>query len=309
MSTMKNQTDLEREKLPAEVTFDKRVYGGISYFGQAITGSALTYWIRHSTGRPIFDKIAEWVGPNFISKITSKKGVEAIKEADSWIVVSTMVFVGTLFVAPVKWLEDKKAETVEKWTNEDNAKRTAQGEVIPQVELDRQQDLLKQLKESPKQSWLSLGIGRFASLVPVYAALYAIGKPNNRKMEEAFQSATSTVAEAIGMKELAKSKTFHRASGIAFYDGFYSMISAGGLYVFSKLSAGFGKTNDTKFINDIAEHEPLHNVTEHVIDTPEHHAKYHSTNQNHKPLTHRKTESFVEHIKPQDTNSNLQMAL
>ena len=111
IKNINNQTDgakdTKRQKLPMEQKFDRMAYGGISYLGQALAGSALTYWIRHSGGRPVYDKMANWLGPNFIEKITSKRGHEAVKSADSWITVSTMVVVGTLALIPIKWLEDK----------------------------------------------------------------------------------------------------------------------------------------------------------------------------------------------------------
>ncbi len=236
MSSIKQQT--EREKLPAEVKFDKWVYGGISYAAQAFTGSALAYWIKHAGGRPIYDKIANWMGPNFISKITSKTGHDAIKTADSWITVTTMVIVGTLFVAPVKWLEDKKIGIVERWTNEENAAREARGETIAPEEKQHQQELLDQLKCEPRQTWWSLMKARAASLVFVYTAVPLMDKLEaNQAMEAAFQKGTKAVAKGMGLKKIAESEGFKNASGIAFYDGFYSMISAGGLYVYSHFIA------------------------------------------------------------------------
>ncbi len=223
-----------RDKLPAEVKFDKAVYGGISYVAQALAGSGLTYWIRHSSGRPIYDKMANWLGPNFISKISKKTGAEAIKSADSWITVSTMVGVGTMFLIPVKWLEDRKAGIVENWTKKDNEKRAAQGHPLTDTELEKQDKMLSELKEDSKQTWASLLIARAASLIPVYVAVPLIGE-HNATMEAGFQKATRAIANATGLKKVAKSEAFHNASGIAFYDGFYSIISSGGLYVFSHL--------------------------------------------------------------------------
>ncbi len=237
MSSIKTQDDNAREKLPMEKKFDQLVYGGISYAAQAIAGSGLTYWVKHSSGRPIYDKIADWMGPNVISKFTSKRGKAAVTAADSFITVSTMVVVGTLFVIPVKWLEDMKANIVEKWTGEDNKKREARGETIAPEEKQHQTELLEQLQEAPKQNWWSLLTARAASLVFVYSAVPLIGDKNNKAMEGQFKSFTDKIATSVGAKKLANTEAFKNASGIAFYDGFYSMISAGGLYIYSHFIA------------------------------------------------------------------------
>jgi len=236
MSHMTPKDAHEREKLPAEKKFDGWVYGGISYLAQAVAGSGLTYWMRHAGGRPIFDKIANFAGPNIITPITGKVGAAAVKLADSLVTVSTMVFVGSLFVIPVKWLEDVKAGIVEKWTKSDNTAREARGETISPEEMQQQAELLDQLKAAPKQNWWSLGIGRAVSLIPVYTAVPLIGSWN-QPMEKAFQGVTKFVAKTAGLKKLANSEAFKNASGIAFYDGFYSIISAGGLYVYSHFIA------------------------------------------------------------------------
>lgn len=233
MSTVQPQEDRKREKLPMEKKFDQWVYGGISYAAQALAGSGLTYWIKHSSGRPVYDKVANWLGPNFISKFSSHRGKAAVTAADSFITISTMVFVGTLFVAPVKWLEDMKAGIVEKWTNDDNKAREARGEIIAPEVKEHQAALLDQLNTAPKQTWWSLLAARAASLVFVYTANPLIGDKNNKIMEAGFKKVTGKVAETLGAKKVAKSEIFQNASGIAFYDGFYSMISAGGLYIYS----------------------------------------------------------------------------
>lgn len=222
----------EREKLPAEEKFDTAVYGGISYAGQALTGSGLTYWIKHAGGRPLYDKMANWAGPNFISKITRAKGAEAIAKADSWITVSTMVVVGTMFLIPVKWLENRKASIIRNWTDKDNEDRKLQGKPISHEDQAMQEKQLRELEAEPKQTWRSLFTGRAASLVAVFTAVPLIGD-YNKVMESGFKNVTKSAAKSIGFNKIAKSEIFNNASGIAFYDLFYSMISAGGLYVFS----------------------------------------------------------------------------
>jgi hypothetical protein len=225
--------DGRREKLPVEAKFDKRVYGGISYFGQAAAGIILTNWIRHGSGRKHYDKLAQWVGPNLISRITSKKGAEAIKEADSWIVVSTMVMCGNAFLLPVKWLENAKSKIVRGMQEKENLRREARGEVIPVEERANQERLLTELDNAPKQSWTSLLTGRAFGLAAVYATLWGTGKKANGMAEDAITHGIQKGAETIGMKQLSKSKTLENYLRIGFYDTAYSAVSAGGLYVYS----------------------------------------------------------------------------
>jgi len=220
------------KKLPAEIKFDKAVYGGISYWAQAITGIALTKWLRHGSGRKYFDKIAGSVATNFIEKISSKRGVDAVKSADSWSTVTIMVGVGTTFLLPVKWLEDRKPEIV-RWINKrTNKSRTDKGEVISDKELAYQEMHLEALDKAPKQSWLSLLLGRAAGLAVVYTALPLIGD-NNKIMEDFSVDKVTKLVKGAGLKSVAQSKTFESYARISFYDLLYSCFSAGGLYVYS----------------------------------------------------------------------------
>lgn len=223
----------EREKLPAEKKFDKAVYGGISYAAQAGTGIALSYWIKHGSGRPIYDKIAKWFGPNVISKITSKTGQEAIKEADSWIIVTTMVSVGNLFLLPVKWLENRKPEIVRNWTEKQNEKLEKAGHPVSEATKKHQEELLQELEAEPKQNWKSLISGRVFALGAVYAVLHATGKDANEKMANLTAEATSKGVNGLGFTKVGQSKPFQNIINTAFYDVFYSAVSAGGLYVYS----------------------------------------------------------------------------
>lgn len=223
----------ERDKLPAERDFDKYVYGGISYAAQALAGIGLSYWIKYGSGKPIYNKIANWMGENFISKITTKRGADAIKEADHWIVVSTMVMMGNAFILPVKWLENKKAEIVRAWTEKDNQKRAEQGNAPSSEDRQKQQELLQQLEDAPKQSWWSLGFGRAFALAGVYATVHGVGQRRNEAMENAFSGAVTKTMGAVGMKSASKSQSVKGLFKITFNDLFYSTISAGGLYVYS----------------------------------------------------------------------------
>ncbi len=231
--------DDQREKLPMEKKFNQWAYGGISYFAQAFSGSSLMYWIKFGSGRHIYDKMAAWLGPNFISKITKLRGAKAIAGADSFITVTTMVMVGNLFLFPLKWVEDRKNEIVEKWTKEDNQKREAAGEIISAEEKEHQQKLLSQMKAEPKQDWWSLGTARAFSLLTVYGTLIAFDKifikekSLNQAMEKTFSDTVKKITSAVGFKKFSKNQIFSNVLNLGFFEGFYSMISAGGLFVYS----------------------------------------------------------------------------
>jgi hypothetical protein len=218
-----------RKKTRAEILFDKAVYGGISYAAQAASGIILTHWMKFGGGRKHYDKIANWLGPNFISKIKpSKTGAAAIKEADSWITVTTMVMMGNLFLLPVKWLENRKPKIV-RWLND------KQNEKHPPSEQERaeQEKSLALLDREPKQTWGSLLGGRAFGLAAVYGVLYGIGTKNNETAEIWSANQIIKGTEKVGLKKLAASKTYENYLRIGFYDVLYSMVSAGGLYIYS----------------------------------------------------------------------------
>lgn len=218
-----------RHKPRAEIVFDKAVYGGISYAAQAATGVVLTHWIKHGSGRKYFDKMANWAGEKLISKITSKKGEDAVKEADSWIVVTTMVMVGNAFLLPVKWLENRKPKIV-RWINEKQNDRTPP---TPEQRAQQEKDLAD-LDKEPKQNWWSLLGGRAFGLGAVYAVLWGLGEKRNNAAENATVTTLQKGMKKIGLEKYTtpggKTDQYMR---IGFYDVFYSMVSAGGLYLYS----------------------------------------------------------------------------
>lgn len=257
-----------REQLPMEKKFNKLAYGGISFLAQAVTGSALTYWIKYSSGRPVYDKIAKWVGPNFIEKFGKYKGAEAVGKADSFITIATMVMVGNMFLIPLKILENKRNEIVAKWTKADNEKRTARGDAPSEDELKHQQELIAELDNAPKQSWTSLGLGRTFALATVFTADRVMENAGaNAALENLTKNTTKGIANSVGLKKLAEWKPFERVSSLAFYDGFYSMISAAGLFVYSHFVVPPKKTekNDASLQDTIA---PAASLNEPPAPTP-----------------------------------------
>lgn len=224
------------KQLQAEITFDKAVYGGISYAAQAGTGIVLSHWLKHGKGLKYYDKMAKWTAEHVIPLVSNKRGAAAVEAAKAPVIVTTMIMVGNSFIPPVKWIEARKPEIV-RWLNERNNKKLAQKGYVQTDEERKSQDArLAALEKEPPQNWRSLMGGRVFGLAAVYATLFSLNRTpivNNESMEKAFSSSLSKITEGLGMKKLAKSKTFNTYTGIAFYDVFYSMISAGGLYIYS----------------------------------------------------------------------------
>src|SRR5688572_26823765 len=98
----------KREPLQAERIFNWRVYGMFNYGLQVATSVIATEWIKHGGGKAYFQKAAEWTGKNIIPRITSKQGAAAVKEANTYLVGTSLIMIGNLFLLPVKWFENNK---------------------------------------------------------------------------------------------------------------------------------------------------------------------------------------------------------
>jgi hypothetical protein len=222
--------DEHREKLPAEKTFDKAVYTGISYFAQGVAGIILARWLAFGKGKPHFDKMAEWLGPRMFPKKPLEK---AVKETNAFIITTTQIAAGTAFIPPVKALEDRKPEIVRSLHEKHVASKEAQGRPYTDEEKAHHEQCLQALEKEPKQSWGSLMEARVASLAGVYGVLFALGNERNEKLREFVANPITKGIEKIGFKEMAKSKTFAQYMQLSAVEVFYSAVSAGGLYVWS----------------------------------------------------------------------------
>lgn len=219
----------KRKKLPAEVTFDKAVYGGISYWAQMLTGIGLSYWFKHGSGKQLFEKICDNLGPKIFSATAASKGVKAASERlNSPLIVTTMVMVGNTFMIPVLWLEKHKPKIV-RWIH---SKTAATEPDYTEEKKQHDEAALYELEHAPKQNLSSILGGRAFGLAGVFATVFTMGKA-----EKSIQTFTTKTAQnafkVVGLKEIAKSPVAKRLMDISFLDAFYSAIAAGGLYVYS----------------------------------------------------------------------------
>jgi hypothetical protein len=216
-SAAKPAADKEmRVKLPAEMRFDKWVYGGISYFAQALTGILLLHSIKYGKLNQPFKRFTGW--------ITGKPS----KEISTSLVIALMVGVGTSFLIPVKWLENRKPEIV-RWIND----RMNAGHPPTAEEKAEQDKALQQLDNEPKQTWWSLLGGRAMGLAPVFAVNYLLGEGRNTWLQDKSAHYIQKGFGAVGLKKMSESKTVGEYLKLGFVDSFYSAVAASGLYIYS----------------------------------------------------------------------------
>lgn len=208
------------KKLRAEIFFDKAVYGGISYFTQALTGILLTHSIKYGKLQKPFNNFVQWI-----------TGKTLTKGASTTAMVTTMVMVGNAFILPVKWLENRKPKIV-RWIND---KMNARHEPTPEERAEQEKSLHYLEHHAPKQSWTSLLIGRAFGLAPVFGIDYLLGEERNVFLQKKSAEIIQKGFGAVGLKTLSKSKMTEEYIRIGFIDAFYSAIAAGGLYVYSHL--------------------------------------------------------------------------
>jgi len=226
------------KKIPAEILFDKAVYGGISYAAQAGTGILLSHSIRYGRLQKPFNNFVQWI-----------TGKAVTKGASTTAILTTMVMVGNAFLIPVKWLENRKPKIV-RWIND---KMNAGHEPTSEEREAREARLHYLEHHAPKQNWLSLILGRGFGLGVVYGVDHVIGEKNNAFLQERSTELIQKGLGKAGFKGLEKSKMFGEYLRIGFIDSFYSMISAGGLYVYSHILHPHKKPNMEKPENDVSE--------------------------------------------------------
>jgi hypothetical protein len=249
----------KRKKIAAEKIFDWAVYGGISYFAQALSGTLATRWLKYGGGRKYGAMAAEWTGRNIMEQITSKRGAAAVEEANTFVTVTALVTMGNMFVTPVKLIEDHKAQAVQ-WI-EDNVVHPDKS----QLSEEQKQEIataIHAVENRQKQTWFSLLTSRGGALATVYMTERALGQRRNKVMQDLCGDAVTNTFRSAGMRDLANNPATRQFAEIGFVDFFYSTIAAGGLYLYSKLIRPDEKTADDNPVfpaleHMVAEEEPL----------------------------------------------------
>lgn len=219
--------------LTAEKIYDFSLYG-IWNYGIQVGASVLAgMWFKEGGGKPYFNKAADWMGKNVMSKITSKTGAAAAKESHTWLIFGALITVGNLFIPPIQYIEHRKHHVVSKINDWLNNWRTARGDAPNEKELQEQQETIAAIAAEPQQTSASLWGGRIAGLSANFLAAHIVGRDRNIVMENATANAVSKGLEAVGATKLAKSENVKNFSRIAFLDYGYSVISASVVYLYS----------------------------------------------------------------------------
>ncbi len=219
--------------LLAERIFDVSLYGVWNYGIQVGASVLAGMWFKEGGGKPYFDKAAEWMGKNVMSKITNKTGAAAAKESHTWLIFAALITVGNLFIPPIQYIECRKDKVVGKINDWLNARRAANGNPPSEQELKDQQETIAAIAAEPRQTPASLWGGRIVGLAANFLAAHLVGRDRNIAMENATAETVSKGLNAVGLTNLAKSENVKNFSRIAFLDYGYSLISANVVYLYS----------------------------------------------------------------------------
>jgi hypothetical protein len=217
----------------AERIFDWSAYGVWNYGIQTGASVLAGMWFRSGSGKPLFEKSAEWLGDNIVSKLSSKRGAAAANVVRTPLVFAALITVGNLFIPPIQYAERRK-EKIVSWINDKiNDWRTARGDAPTDAELKEQQAAIAAIATEPHQTSASLWGGRAVGLTANVAASLVVGTERNAVMEEAVANTISKGLKTVGANKLAASERVREFSRIAFLDYGYSIISASMLYLYS----------------------------------------------------------------------------
>lgn len=146
-----------------ERLFDLLTYGGIGFLGVFAAGIPIGYWGKYGGGAGMFKSSA---------KALEKLGMSA-KAADDAVMTSVLMQPGNVGLIPIKWMENRKPELVEKF-NKMLGDKSADASV----------------EHDPQQTWGSLIKSRLAAWLAVFAgfrgAAHAIGEKKFGAFENAF---------------------------------------------------------------------------------------------------------------------------
>lgn len=235
------------EPLPPAVTnavnaFDWAVYGGIGVGATTITSVAAADWVKYGSGKEICEKAAQNIGDSLgkAAGIGAEKG-RAV--AHSWIITTALMMGGLLFLPIIKAAEDRKPRFVRRlydWrhgvdSNAEMPKDAAQTEDF---------QALTRMESMPKQSWLSIVMGRLAGTVGVYGVMGAAAEPlkiaGERTAQEITEALSRSSSEAL--RKIGRSPRTHRWLDMGFLDVIACGVCSGGMYIYTHMLCPPGKS-------------------------------------------------------------------
>lgn len=237
--------------------YDWLIYGSVSWAGVS-AASLLTVHEAHHGTKPSFNwlrnlntKFTETLSENVFSKIF--KSPAKVKAWSSGTAMFWMLGLGGSALSPIlKYLEDNRQKISSKIDN-------MFGTTPPDPEL---------VAQEPKQSWLSVGAGRFASVATGYLSFCAMGP----KVADSVSKWCGEHATNMYMKWKPKANPVkvRRVADIAVFDIFFTMVTASATYLISRFVA---KRTDNIKDDDCEPAKPaiMHHSHEHETHTHQHH--------------------------------------
>lgn len=191
-----------------ERKFDFRAYNLIGYILNAAI-SVVAVWLvdRTATGQRWLNASSNFLGEKL------KVSPDTVK----FFATKTFFLTGGFAVlAPVKWMEDRKAQLVRKWNREIYGARADTDARILQSE--------KEIEEAPKQNWASIGWSRALALVPFYLGYWLIWERKSPLSKVTNPDATFRQMSSEQMKTMEQSGDLNEQAK-------FSELAQKGLYV------------------------------------------------------------------------------
>jgi hypothetical protein len=155
----------DRKLTAGEVVFDRTVYTGIGFAANEALAMLLAVEMRHFGGKESYAAISKKWRDIMKYKDTTKNGVTTTgltKAADS-LEIFTLLAAGTLLIAPMKWMEDRKPQMVK---NLNHLFDSMGGNKKTEEEVQaRDAEVNKAIACEPKQTWGTMIAGRAIATV------------------------------------------------------------------------------------------------------------------------------------------------
>lgn len=136
-----------------ERKFDKLTYTTIGYVINALASVGAVFWVeRTHSGQNSMNRFVEW----------TKKQLPSVNPERAKMLATKTFFLsgGFAVLMPMKMLEDRKSQLIEKWNKEIYGEAAATDPAIQQSQ--------QELKAAPTQGWASIGSSRILALIPFY---------------------------------------------------------------------------------------------------------------------------------------------
>lgn len=239
-------THVHRKKTGGEVVFDRTVYTGIGFFLNEGLSLYLADEFRAGWGKPGFEWLADKASRFFKDATKNNKFYTARQSAYNSLTTLALLTGGTLFVAPMKLLEDHKDHWVRQANHlldKLNAKHLSE-----EQRQKRDAEVSEVIACEPKQSWGTLVFGRLLAVATTLSfGTFVMGPHRNGKVEaftenhgvllgKKFHAATGGDPRSL-IGKIVNSERFPRYNRLLGIETIYTAISSIVLEISSKFLA------------------------------------------------------------------------